>query len=138
MGYLSLDANDRSGFQARELKSVYVDSPALLLKLIFHKCHLNNFNVFNQIGLIALNCIGSNNPAELDGPAAYPQANSQQGKRPTQIGASTDFDSLDPEIAQKLRILDQIKEKAVAQERFDDAKKIKENIERLRGFGLHL
>lgn len=58
LGYLSLDPNERSGFQARELKSVYVDSNAVLLKLIFHKCHLNNFNVFNQIGLIALNCIG--------------------------------------------------------------------------------
>jgi centrosomal protein CEP104 len=58
LGYLSLDPNERSGFQARELKSVYVDSDAVLLKLIFHKCHLNNFNVFNQIGLIALNCMG--------------------------------------------------------------------------------
>jgi len=76
LGYLSLDSNDRSGFQARELKSVYVDSPALLLKLIFHKCHLNNFNVFNQIGLIALNCIGSNNlqeagPDPMQAPQGY-------------------------------------------------------------------
>jgi centrosomal protein CEP104 len=58
VGYLSLDPNERSGFQARELKSVYVTAEAVLLKLIFHQCHLNNFNVFNQIGLIALNVIG--------------------------------------------------------------------------------
>jgi len=58
LGYLSLDPNERSGFQARELKSVYVDSTALLLKLHFHQCHQNNFNVFNQIGLIVLTCIG--------------------------------------------------------------------------------
>ena len=58
VGYLSLDPNERSGFQARELKSVYVTADAVLLKLIFHQCHLNNFNVFNQIGLIALNVIG--------------------------------------------------------------------------------
>ena len=58
LGYLSLDPNERSGFQARELKSVYVDSEAVLLKLVVHKCHLNNFNVFNQIGIIALNCMG--------------------------------------------------------------------------------
>jgi centrosomal protein CEP104 len=58
LGYLSLDPNERSGFQARELKSVYVESNAVLLKFIFHKCHMNNFNVFNQIGLIAINCIG--------------------------------------------------------------------------------
>jgi len=36
LGYLSLDPNERSGFQARELKSVYVDSLAVILKLIFH------------------------------------------------------------------------------------------------------
>ncbi len=58
LGYLSLDSNERSGFQARELKSVYVDSMAILLKLIMHQCHFNNFNVFNQIGLVAINCIG--------------------------------------------------------------------------------
>ena len=31
LGYLSLDANERSGFSARELKSVYVDTAAGLL-----------------------------------------------------------------------------------------------------------
>lgn len=39
LGYLSLDSNERSGFQARELKSVYVDANAVLLKLIFHSNH---------------------------------------------------------------------------------------------------
>lgn len=36
VGYLSLDPNERSGFQARELKSVYVTAEAVLLKLIVH------------------------------------------------------------------------------------------------------
>jgi centrosomal protein CEP104 len=47
LGYLTLNTNDRSGFQARELKSVTVNAQAALLKLNFHKCHLNNFNHFN-------------------------------------------------------------------------------------------
>jgi centrosomal protein CEP104 len=47
LGYLSLDSNERSGFQARELKSVYVDSVSLLLKVVLHKCHVNKFNLFN-------------------------------------------------------------------------------------------
>ena len=58
LGYLSLDSNERSGFQARELKSVYVDSVALLLKIVLHKCHINKFNLFNQVGIIAMNCMG--------------------------------------------------------------------------------
>ena len=24
-----------------------------------NKCHLNNFNIFNQVGIISINCIGS-------------------------------------------------------------------------------
>ena len=47
LGYLSLDSNERSGFQARELKSVYVNSVSLLLKMVFHKCHANKFNLYN-------------------------------------------------------------------------------------------
>ena len=54
------------------------------------------------------------------------------------MAASTDFDGMDPEVVSKLRILEQIKEKAVQQERFDDAKKIKEHIERMRGFAIHI
>jgi hypothetical protein len=48
------------------------------------------------------------------------------------------MEGFDPEISSKLRILEQIKEKAVSQERFDDAKKIKESIDRIRNLGLHL
>jgi hypothetical protein len=58
LGYLTLDSNERSSFQARELKSVHIDSNTALLKLIFNKNHLNSYNNFNQIGLVALNCIG--------------------------------------------------------------------------------
>jgi len=97
LGFLSLDPNERSGFQARELKSVYVDrdSEAVLLKLIFHKCHLNNFNVFNQIGLIALNCIGE--PIALQ-----KQAEASLPSRSTQM---SDAGSLDPETALQIRKL---------------------------------
>ena len=50
--------NERSGYTARELKSVYVTADAVLLKLIFHHCHHNIHNVYSQIGLLALTCFG--------------------------------------------------------------------------------
>eukprot|EP00929_Paragymnodinium_shiwhaense_P070119 TRINITY_DN35491_c0_g1_i1.p1 TRINITY_DN35491_c0_g1~~TRINITY_DN35491_c0_g1_i1.p1 ORF type:complete len:827 (+),score=189.47 TRINITY_DN35491_c0_g1_i1:131-2611(+) len=59
LGYLSLDNNERSQFQARELKSVYVDVKAQFLRILFHKSHANRFNVTNQVGLIALSCLGN-------------------------------------------------------------------------------
>lgn len=36
LGYLSLADNSRSEYQARELKSVYIDSPGSFLKLLVH------------------------------------------------------------------------------------------------------
>ena len=58
LGFLTLNSNERSGYQARELKSVTVNSQAALLKLLFHVNHPNEYNPFNQVGLIALNCLG--------------------------------------------------------------------------------
>jgi len=71
LGYMSLDANERSQhnpeqflsllalyisrYQARELKSVYVDAQGRYLKLVTHRCHVNQMNLFNQVGIIALN-----------------------------------------------------------------------------------
>jgi len=55
LGYLSLDTNERSRFQARELKSVYVDAQGRYLKLVAHRCHVNHANLFNQVGIIAMN-----------------------------------------------------------------------------------
>ena len=50
LGYLSLDSNERSGYQARELKSVYLDNVCTYMKLALHKCHVNKYNLFNQVG----------------------------------------------------------------------------------------
>ena len=45
LGYLSLDDNSRSDYQARELKSVYIDAVGSFLKLLVHKCYMNKHNV---------------------------------------------------------------------------------------------
>ena len=42
-------------YQARELKSVYVDAQGTYVKLVAHRCHINPMNLFNQIGIVALN-----------------------------------------------------------------------------------
>lgn len=49
LGYLSLDPNERSNHQARELKSVHVDTPAHVIKFVLHKCHPNKLNIYNQV-----------------------------------------------------------------------------------------
>jgi centrosomal protein CEP104 len=49
LGYLSFDSNEKSAFKARELKSVHVSTAAHLLRLVFHKCHINKLNIYNQV-----------------------------------------------------------------------------------------
>jgi hypothetical protein len=50
LGYLSFDSNERSGHQARELKSVHVSIDAVALRLVVHRCHVNKLNIYNQVG----------------------------------------------------------------------------------------
>ncbi len=58
LGYLQFDDNQRSKYQSRELKSVYIDNKCMYMKLVLHKCHMNKYNLFNQIGLIGLTLHG--------------------------------------------------------------------------------
>ena len=62
LGYLAFDSNQKSQYQARELKSVYTDCVALLLKIVCREPHSNEFNLFNQVGLIAVSCLGQMMP----------------------------------------------------------------------------
>lgn len=55
---MSLSDNEKTGFKARELKSVQVDAVGVFLKLNIHKNHMNKYNMYNQVGLVAINVIG--------------------------------------------------------------------------------
>jgi hypothetical protein len=59
LGHFSLDGNERSKFQARELKTVYVPRLAEghFLKLLLHKCHVNEHNLYNQVGVLAIRVV---------------------------------------------------------------------------------
>ena len=58
IGYLSLDSNERSNFQARELKTVYTDYICVRVKFNLLKCHQNSHNIYSQVGLIGLSILG--------------------------------------------------------------------------------
>ena len=46
IGYLSLDTNERSNCQARELKIVYTDYFCVRVKFNLLKCYQNSHNIF--------------------------------------------------------------------------------------------
>ena len=57
--YVSLSDNVESAYKARELKSVHLDAEACFIKLSLHKCYVNALNLYNQVGLVAVNVLGN-------------------------------------------------------------------------------
>jgi len=121
LGYLSLDSNERSSYQARELKTVYIDQVGRYVKLLIQKNYVNKQNMFNQVGIVALNLLGSENTTESTGSL---HGDSQFSNNPLN-DLSIDM-NLDPSTAERLRLLSDAKARAVATEDYVTAKKIKE------------
>ncbi|XP_048823775.1 centrosomal protein of 104 kDa isoform X4 [Lagopus muta] len=157
LGYVPLSDNEKTGFKARELKSVYMDAVGQYLKLIFHKNYDNKYNLYSQVALVAINIIGD--------PADYGNDSNKQPSREklidhylgiksddpaldgTYLGKSDSISPLDdlafdmyqdPEVAQIIRRLDEKKHDAVRQERYDYAKKLKQAIADLQKVGERL
>ncbi|XP_078338788.1 centrosomal protein of 104 kDa-like isoform X2 [Crassostrea virginica] len=151
LGYVSLSDNEKTGYKARELKSVHVDAIGLYLKLNIHKNHINKYNIYNQVGIIAINVIGDEirRPTDLTDPDVYLDPDKRRAieadpsleglyNKPDFISPLDDlaFDMYqDPEIAGIIRKLEKKKQEAVLQERFEYAKKLKAAISELQKVG---
>ncbi|XP_045754811.1 centrosomal protein of 104 kDa isoform X1 [Mirounga angustirostris] len=156
LGYISLCDNEKTGCKARELKSVYVDAVGQFLKLIFHENHVNKYNIYNQVALVAVNIIGD--PADFSDESNitsreklidhYLGHNSEDPALEGTCTGKSDYisplDDLafdmyqDPEVAQIIRKLDERKREAVQKERYDYAKKLKQAIADLQKVGERL
>ncbi|XP_070207078.1 centrosomal protein of 104 kDa-like isoform X2 [Littorina saxatilis] len=163
LGYVSLSDNEKTGFKARELKSVHVDAVGMFLRLNIHKNHINKHNLYNQVGIVAINVIGEviRKPSDITDPEFQDIQLRQitedlfvdvsdnrpvdkdpgvEGffNKPDYISPLDDlaFDMYqDPEIAQIIRRLERKKQEAVLQERYEYAKKLKEAITELQKVG---
>eukprot|EP00741_Cyanophora_paradoxa_P007756 tig00001206_g7504.t1 len=144
LGHLSLDSNERSSYQARELKSVHINTRAAFVKLVLHKCYLNKMNLFNQVGIIALSFVGDVGPADsvsdLSAPVSNPsRVNPGQQIASNQPAADLMMDiTLDEYVSQRIRELTRSKDAAVAREDYDEAKKIKDSLGTLKDLGIQL
>jgi hypothetical protein len=110
----------------------------LLLKVVFNKNHLNKFNLHNQVSVIALNTMGEmyNTPSQAG----------QLEKTPIGLFEGEGKDgalqaeelNLDKSTLETLKALFAAKERAVQGEDFDEAKRLKETIERLKQVSTHI
>jgi centrosomal protein CEP104 len=147
LGYLSLDNNERSNWQARELKSVQLDAYGRFVKIVCHACHSNRLNMYSQVGLIAINVIGDAAPAGAAGGgllagagagAVYSSVAQGGAGGKGQLSALDDltFDlNFDPRTAAQIRELHLAKERAVQAEDYDAAKRLKDAIDKLKQVG---
>lgn len=126
LGYMSLDPNERSNFKARELKKVHVNASGNLLKLSIQKSHINRINMFNQVAIMAIQVLGM--PMKEGG--------SQKGVGGGATGGGRS-DS-DDRTESKVRALQEAKLKAIENEDYEKAKKIKMAISALQKIGPHL
>lgn len=55
---MRFSTNEISLFRERELKTISTDATGTYLKLILHKNHINKFNLYNQVALIAISVFG--------------------------------------------------------------------------------
>jgi len=131
LGYMSLDSNNRSQYQARELKSVYVHATGRWLKFVVHRCHVNQVNLFNQVGIVGLNVIGQLETIDDTSPsnALHPDESTQD--------LAFDF-NVDPLAARQIRSLVTAKDAAVEAEDYDAAKQLKAAEKRLQTLGSQL
>jgi centrosomal protein CEP104 len=130
IGFLCLDSNERSNYQARELKSVNVDYECLKIKIVLHRCYINQLNTFIQVGLIAFNAMGLvtvENP--LENPIIF------KDKDPDNL---EDQMLYDPITYKRLKALMKAKQRAIDLEDYNEAQKIKEAMDRLKAVSSQL
>jgi len=142
LGHLNFDANERSGHQARELKSVHINARALLVRLVVHQNHANGLNKKNQVGIIALSLVGESLSlqsieTDLQGygvsPVEYGGARMPVGPpRPPPLKVGNDVDQV---TAQQLQSLQRSKQAAIDAEDYDHAKQIKGQMDALTAVG---
>lgn len=105
------------------------DITALYVKFTMHKCHVNNLNQFNQIGLIAVSVFGepiATNPVAVQG-----------GDQPAfqEIEYNMQFDE---ETLSRMRMLEKARKRAEDNEDYGEAKKLNEAINDLKRVGVNL
>ena len=108
---------------------MYIEAPCLYLKLVFHKCHLNKYNLFNQVGLIALSFYGD----FLTNAGGKLKTKKNPAKAFDRLEYATQFDA---ETLQKLSELENEKKRCVANEDYVRAKQLKEAVDRLKHIGV--
>ena len=140
IGYIIPDTNKRSNNEAREIKQVYLNENVYYLKFVLHQNYRNLKNVFNQIGIVNIQCFGIDFTANnING--LYPNI-----KKPTDFFTTKslypqikkkeyDDSQLDEVCIMKLKELKEALDFTIKIENYDESKKVTDFIQLVRKIG---
>jgi centrosomal protein CEP104 len=141
IGYIIPDTNISKKFRAREVKQIFLNENVYYLKFVFYQNYSNLKNVFNQVGLISIQCFGVDFTANninglypsLEQPVDYftKQSLYPEIKKKTQY----DDNMLDEVCASKIQELKDALNMSIKVENYDQAKEIHDMIQLVRKIG---
>ncbi|KAL3789752.1 hypothetical protein HJC23_006745 [Cyclotella cryptica] len=138
LGYVSMDCNEHSQHQDRELKTIPIGKPADFIKLLMQEPFQNKYNSHGQVGIVGLRVFGAANHVReatipekigMGSDNGYEQGPALKFALPSPLPSSLPpqvKDELDPKIQQSVTRLETLKKSRAALEDFDTAAKIKE------------
>jgi centrosomal protein CEP104 len=138
LGHIRFSTNAASGYRARELKTVGLQRRCTYLKLVLRNPHMNSFNVFQQVGIVALTThgkvlkptrewmgthlclpVGERSVVPLE--EMLPPLSADTASSGTVAAVPTD-------IVERVAALNALKQRAVAEEDFDTAEALKQQV----------
>ena len=131
VGFIKMDTNERYHYKARESRKIYINSKALYLKIQMEKNYINEFNIFNQVGIMYIDFIGNYLPLNL------PLINKKRNvliQNALRINNIKDED-LENICGDKLDKLKELMEMNIKKENYEECKQLKTKIEKIRLYG---
>ena len=143
LGTLRFETNGENGYRARELKTVHVNARDVVeVRIEFAGCHANASNDGSQIGLMALTLIGEPNEDDvLEGEIERARERTVglgsriEAANATTTSLTTSLTTEEDSTEKAIREITARKARAVAEEDYDEAKRLRDVIARLRAFG---
>ena len=133
IGFIKMDTNERSQFRARESRKVYVNTKSLFLKIELGQNYKNEFNIFNQVGLMNLDFFG----VALPPLGNNPKKNKFILKHATRKDNMEEISDLALEniCGQELKDLKEKMEYNIKIENYMECKQIKSKLDKVRIYG---
>jgi len=140
IGYIIPNINKKSNNEAREFKQVFINENVYYLKLVLHENYPNLKNVFNQVGIVNIQCFGIDFTANnING--LYPNIRqpidvfTQKGLYPQIKKKEYDDTSLDEVCILKIQELKEALDFTLKIENYDESKKVTDLIQLVRKIG---